>query len=456
MRPRWTGLVVAVWGCLALGCMLEREIGRRRGPLPAGGAPTPGSAPVVMPSSAPAPLPGDPCCTVRGLDVLNQPGRLGSPPQIAHNGKDWTVAWSDFDGRTPVSTPTLHSTARPATDPRWALAQWPGYLMADLAFAPDLPLVPHAVLLTPYSRSLNNETASVLALLDPAGAVQRSVKMSRAMGGGGLTRVPALASWAVLLYDDLDGGRHGDVRLMLYDDGLALLGPGRALGSALNADFNSVEVVAVGEQVVTVFATEAGIQIRTFVGRTLNEPQPALSLPAGSYKDPNPTVGRNGLPLEPGEKPVAALGAGRLRDTVVVAAMNHLRVRTWVYRPADHRLLAGPTAVASSYGYRTPGVAGDDVSGIAGICFPDHDVASKTADADALGFITVGLDGGARGQPVTIAQGLRYVAACDVAAAIDKPNDFLVALWNAGHAGEFPSIIATRVHEQPPALPVIE
>jgi hypothetical protein len=165
---------------------------------------------------------------------------------------------------------------------------------------------------------------------------------------------------------------------MLLDDQLRPAGTGIDLGRTLYADWRSIELVSVADRLVSIQATDDGVRIRTFVGRDLREPAAAPTLlGAGTYSEYAPTS-RTDTALK--QRTVAAIGAGQLRNSVIVAAMDFVEVRVWVFDPLTG-VVAGPVQVDSSTAYRTPGVAGENVGGTVGICYPD---GTPGRDADAL------------------------------------------------------------------------
>jgi hypothetical protein len=397
----------------------------------------------------------NPCCDVGALQGIDNPNSQASAPRIAWNGPGWTVTWADFDGVAPweVRTPTLRlvdGRGYPAGD-LIALSGPASRPMAGLPTAVGWDRDRFALVAATPSGFRTPALDALVLLVDEQGSLRSFRAIERASDGGALTRFAAASGWAVLTYDDLDGGASGASRLLLLDDDLRPVGREIDLGRTVHADFRSFELVAVGDRLVTVQATLSGIRVRTFVGRALEEP-PGLGLviQAGSSEDPSAPRDRSGAPIGMAVSPIAAMGAGRLRDRVIVAATDRERVRTWVFDPFSGQL-SGGNAVGSSTAYRAPVVSGEDVGGTAGICFTDG--PDSRHDADSLRFSLVGPDGESRGEPVTIASGLRYVASCAVSAG--GPDEYLVALWNAAKSLDEvrPSILVARVQvrrEPPP------
>lgn len=391
-----------------------------------------GKRPSDLPAAAlwtdpPAPS-SDPCCDVEQLTGLDDPNRQASPPGVAWNGSGWTVTWGDFDGDQP-SRPHL-----PMLRPLDAGAQPLGGLVAVAGPAMRLHAGNPTALawdqgryaLVTATRQLEQVALPAQVLLvESTGALQASAGIENASDGGAVTRFPLISGWALVTYDDVDGGVSGQSRLLMLDDQLRRVGREVNLGRTLYADWRSFEVLSMTSRLVVAQATDAGIRMRTFVGPRLDEARAVPTIETGIRLVRAPTS-RTDSVLK--ERTVAAVGAGRLRDTVVVAALNEAEVRTWVYDPFANSMIAGPTRAGTSTGYRTPGVAGEDRGGTAGICYPDG--GTPTRDADTLKFALIGPDGAPRGQPVTIASGLRYVAACAVAAG--NRDEYLVTLWNAG------------------------
>jgi hypothetical protein len=385
------------------------------------------------------------CCDVGALQGLDDPDSQASPPSVAWNGERWTVTWADFDGHAPWSarTPTVRAVdgnGDPAGD-RLTLSGPAAQPMAGIPTAVGWGGDRFALVAATPAGFRTPALDALVLLVDEQGALREFRAIDRAGGGGALTRLAT--GWAVLTYDDPDGGTSGSSRLVVLDDGLRPAGREIDLGRSLYADFQSVAVIAVGDRLVTVQATDGGIRVRTFVGRALEEPAGLASvIPAGSSENPSVPRDRTGAPIGAAIAPIATVGAGRLRDRVIIAATDRASVRTWAFDPFSGAV-SGPNTVGTSTAYRSPAVSGDDVGGTAGICFTDGPDSRR--DADSLRFSLVGPDGQPRGEPITIATGLRYVASCAVSAG--APDEYLVALWNA--AKDFtmvrPSILVARV-----------
>jgi hypothetical protein len=422
-------VAVALLPCVWLGCAPDSP------PEPGGGRRNPsgvGVVPAQRPSASPwMDPPGvstEPCCDVGALLGADSLDSQASHPAAVWNGAGWALAWGDFNGHQPSrgEIPMLRlldENAQPMPGP--IAVQGPTERPhAGVPTAIGWDQGRYALLAATPSNYQREALAAQLLLVDERGTLLKSASIERASDGGALTRFSAASAWALATYDDLDGGRSGASRLVLFNDELERIGKAVDLGRTLYADWRTIEVVPLESRLVVAQATDAGIALRTFAGPNLDEGPPVAPVPTGSWFEEAPTS-RTDTMLK--ERTVAAIGAGRLRDTVVLAAMNHAQVRTWVFDPIRNAVLAGPTTVGSSTGYRTPGVAGDDVGGTAGICYPDG--GGPRRDADTLKFALVGPDGAARGEPVVIASGLRYVAACTVAAG--GHDEYVVALWNA-------------------------
>ena len=175
--------------------------------------------------------------------------------------------------------------------------------------------------------------------------------------------------------------------------------------------------------------------MRTFVGRALAEPHPEVIIEVGTTTNLRAPLGRDGRPYN-AVTPVVDVTATVVWDRVIIAAMNRLTIRTWVYEPATGALLGGPNVVGSSTQLGAVNMGGDMLGGTAGICFSVGDQANP----DGLQLAVVGPDGKPRGLPVPLASGLTNVAACDVAAG--GPDEYLVTYWNA--AKETPAPVHPR------------
>jgi hypothetical protein len=366
--------------------------------------------------SDPPPPSDQACCQAANLVGIDDPQHQASPPYVAWNGRGWAAAWEDQE----TGRPTLRLIGADAL-PTGALVPVPGQqaMPSALAFHGGryALLAGHA----PFTP----ETQGSITLLDGAGAVLVQKPLPMADYGGAITRFPAANAWALATYHDLDGGVGGASRLVLYDDQLARTGPEIDLGRTLYADWRSIQIVALGDSLVVAQPTEQGIRVRAFTGASL--------LPGRSVM-----IGPEPAPAEP----VTAIGAAGLRGRFVLGAMDGQTVRVWVYDPAKGALVSGPVVIAQSTGERTPGMAADEAGGTVGICFPDGEVPSMR-DADTFRFAIVGPDGALRGQPITLAAGLRYAAGCSVAAG--GRDEYVVTLWNAARDEPRHSILATRI-----------
>lgn len=424
------------------------DAGRRAPPIPDAslpptfdGGPLPDPEPDVDPGERPSdspdagswrdpPAPGDDvCCDVGEVVGVDDPERQASPPVVAWNGGEWGIAWRDTAGpESPAWAPRtvfrrLDRDARPASPirPLEGFATMP----ADLSWGNG-----RYALLTEGPLF---EGPGMLAVLDALGTPRAVTWVPDSDESGVVERFPAAHAWAVVTHLDLDGGAHGHARLLLFDDELARLEPSRELGTIVYADWRAVAVVELKSRLAVVRGTPDGVRAQVFVGRELDEEEGAGALVwPGTYLEH-----RSSREGDHDERVASALGATRLRDTIIAAYMNRREVATLVLDPFGGGLLHGPTPVASSPEHRNPGLAGDDVTGVTGICYP-HGTGPlggpSTIDADSIRFVAVGPDGRAIGAPVTIASGLRYVASCDVSVA--GPGEFVVVWWNAARGLE--------------------
>jgi hypothetical protein len=434
MKTPWLVITLS----LCAGCLIDREIGAGLDPrnrAPAGTAPGQ-TAPMQV---EPPPASRGSCCTLGPQMALDDPESQASPPSIAWDGASWAVAFSNFLDHNRES-PVIRLVQGDLPGMRFDVA-WPITRPTAIGYHDGVYAL--ALVSTDQSRWPEDDRRGWAVAVDAQGMERASGTLEPMDGGAAVVRAIALGAWAFVVYDDRDGGRSGNARLVLLDEQMAPLAQ-QVLGIAIYGDYLPVTVLSLEDKVITVVPTAGGVQVRTFVGRALAEPHPGLVVQAGTTTGPSVPRGRDGLPLDSPVGPVASIAAAVVRDRVVIAAMDRQTVRTWSYQPASGGLLAGPTVVGSSTDNRL-GIGGDSGGGSAGICFS---VGHGPGDASGFQFALVGPDGSPRGLPVTIASGLRYAASCDVAAGV--ADEYLVALWNAGKdLGETrPSILATRVQVQ--------
>jgi hypothetical protein len=201
------------------------------------------------------------------------------------------------------------------------------------------------------------------------------------------------------------------------------------------------EVLAFEDKIITMVPGADGLNIRSFVGRALAEPEPGMVLDVGTTTDPRVLIGRDGTPDHDPVSAVSSFAATLVRGSVVIATMNRRSVKTWSYDAASATIVSGPQVIGPTRFHEGLGIGGDDQGGSAGICFAAGDAPY---DSDLLQFALVAPDGTPRGEPITIAQRLRYAAACDVASG--HADEHLVALWNAGNISPPSGMLAARVH----------
>ena len=224
--------------------------------------------------------------------------------------------------------------------------------------------------------------------------------MPESNGGAAVERHPLVRGWAVATYFDDSGGESGLSRLLLFDDELTRLPVEQDLG---RTHWRSTSIVDTKRRLSIVQATDAGIVHRAFAGTELTE-----DLDARSITDPG-TYLEDGAREGDRERTVSAVSAARLRDTVIVTFMDHSELSTYVVDPFGDEPPTDPVPVAQSPAYVNPGIAGDDMTGTAGICFPNGEgpLGGGAPDADEIRFAAVGPDGRPVGEPVTIISDLR-------------------------------------------------
>jgi hypothetical protein len=434
---------------LCAACMIDREIGSRIDPRPLGSAPGPATPPPVR--LAPPPLKTGPCCTALPQVGLDDPHNQAGAPKIAWDGAGWAVTWrdgrmvtgQDFDRNRPVlrmmagDTPgasLVIDPGQPDTTPT-AIAH---RALSDGSARYLLALEPSVWLRWP-----DQDPHTRLLLVDAAGTKQALRDIEPSGRGGAVAWAAGLAAWAFVSFPE-EAEDEPPSRLFLLDETtLAPIGASIALGVALPDGSFPISVLSLNDRVISVVPSDDGVHIRTFVGRTLAEPNPELILDADSVIDSDPP--EPGLPRDP-DAPVdltASVAAALVGDRVVIAAMDGVKVHTWSYDPATGKLVAGPNVVGTSRHVGRLSMGGDSLGSTAGLCFS---VGDGPGDPDGLQFALVGPDGVPRGEPITLAQGLRYVATCDVAAG--GPDEYLVALWNAAGRTQRHSILARRVRVQ--------
>lgn len=412
------------------------------------GGPLPDDEPDVLPGERPSddpdsgewrdpPAPSDDiCCDVGPVVGVDDPDRQASPPVVAWNGAEWGVSWSD----TPAPAPSpdyprrlvFRRLARDA-HPVSGLQALDGFDASPL----DLTWGNHRYALLTQVLGFRRTGPGHLVVLDRDGVPRAVTWVPEAQQGSVIERYPAVHGWAVVAHLYSGGGEElPPSRLLLFDESLHRLPIERDLGPTVPADWRGVAMVGVKSRLAVAQATPDGIRLRVFVGDDAEENSAASAL-----------VWPGTHPTERGLEVVAsAVGATRLRDNVVAAYLNRRDVNVVVFDPFGGGLLHGPVPVAASAEHFNPGIAGDDVTGVTGICYPygaNPPGGPTVVDPDAIRFVAVGPDGIPLGPPVTIAEGLRYVASCDVGVA--GPGEFVVLFWNAARDERRHSISAATV-----------
>lgn len=422
-------------------------------PLPpvTGGPPIPSDEPDVGAGDRPSEDPGadewrdpppvdaDSCCEVGVIVGLDDIDRQASVPVVAWNGAGWGVSFSDTPAPPDWSGPERRTLFGRIDEIGHAVGP-PRVLGGFDAFPTDLAWGNNRYALLTTGPRLSDGPA-LLAILDSEGEARQVTSIPESNGGAAVERYPLIHGWAVATYFDTDGGESGLSRLVLFDDSLNRLPAEQDLGITLHADWRSISVVPSKRRLSVVHATENGILHRAFDGVDLTEDTAARALVwPGTYDVEGP---RREEP--PPQRVASAVSATRLRDAVIVAFMNRRDVATVVIDPFGEEPPTAPVPVAQSPSHRNPGIAGDDITGTAGICFPSGagPLGGGAPDADQLRFAAVGPDGQPVGEPVTIISDLSYVAACDVAAA--GPGEWFVVWWNAAREEPRHSISGARV-----------
>jgi hypothetical protein len=438
---RLTTTVIGLSLSLSLGCVVDREIGS----LDVGDVTTPGEG-LPSPTRLPAPPPSnDPCCVVREQMALDSSeiNVQASPPSVVRvNGSGWAVSWQEWQERM-FYRPVIRRVAGDTPGPTLRLAPGAPDLMPT-----DLDHYPVGIGADGNRFALASQTWSLtrardpeghVILVDDQGVVRAETTIPGASAGGVLVRASHLRALAMIALDEVEGPTD-QARLLLLDDALRPLGPSVDLGPSLPDDSQAGNVLALTDKLVTVIAAPDGVHVRSFAGRALRELHPEVVIDVGTATDPHAPLGRNGLPYN-AVTPVSSVTATVVHDLVIIAAMNRLTVRTWVYQPATGSLLGGPTVVATSTHVGRLNVGGDTAGGTAALCYSVGGDGSR--NPDGLQVAIVGPDGKPRGLPVTVASGLSYVATCDVAAG--GVDEYLVTYWNAAKEEPRPSILANRL-----------
>ena len=423
------------------GCLIDREIGRS-------GGEDPGPLPEVTvgdlpPASAPPPVvpaPGkSPCCTIKAgpLMALDTAGTPSGAPSVTWTGTDWAVSWPNNFLDPP--DPNFRFRNRQAPIIRLVRADAPGAFFqvddpgmepVDMdrdAFAPNGDYV-LALTTGPYLGGLRGRAVVV----DTTGVRRHSFEFGEGSRSVALARVNDLDAWAVVSSQYNLG--HARYELTLLDNAMKPLAPTVELANAPFTHPFAAKVLSVDDKVITVVLSEDTIQIRTFVGRLLAEPDPVVIL------DEKTTAGTRLHDSNP-RHVSPPLAATRLGDAVVLAVKDSNSTRTWSYRLSTRTVTDGPSVVGAGAPASALNIDRDRQGAYAGLCFP---VGRERAANDPVEvkFALVGPDGKLRGQPVTIANDLRNVVFCDVAAGRD--GEYLVAFYRLSGM-PIPRMLAARV-----------
>jgi hypothetical protein len=411
-----------------------------------GGDPIPDDEPDVTagerPSDDPAaddwrepPSESGACCEVGAIVPLDDIDRQASAPVVAWNGSGWGVTFADLPAPPEWSGDPIRTVFRridPMGHPSGPLSVLDGFDVrpTDLAWGNNrYGLITHGAM---------EGGPALLAILDSAGVPREVTAVLESNGAATIERYPLVHGWAVVTY--FVEGWGGYSRLLLFDDSLNRLSPERDLGYTLGADRRSLAIVPSKSRLSTVQATEVGIVHRVFVGDGLEEdPSARVETWPGTFLE---MTGRD----ETTEQIARAVSAVGLRDSVVVAFTNRTHLAAYVVDPFGEVPPTEPVPLAATPAHLNPGMGADDVTGTVGICFPDGDGpigGPSMVDADEIRFAVVGLDGRPVGEPITIVSDLRYVAACDVAAA--GPGEWFVTWWDAAREERRHSISGARI-----------
>ena len=368
---RLIGAAVGLSLCLA--CVVNRDIGAA---FDDGDLTNPAANGLPSPTRFPPPPPcNDPCCLVSQQMALDasEVGVQASPPSVVRqDGGQWAVTWREWqwqdtpfdcpvirfvEGDTPGATLRL-APATPTTIPLAMDHYLPG-------IAPDAGHFALVLQQTLWPRRASPDPNSYAVLVDHQGVSVAQAVIPAASQGASIVRAEGLRALAIVARDNSMGVAHAQTRLLLLDDNLAPVGKTVDLGPSLPDGWQSASVLSLDGKLVTLVVTPDGVHVRTFVGRALAEPHPEVIIEVGTTTNLRAPLGRDGRPYN-AVTPVVDVTATVVWDRVIIAAMNRLTIRTWVYEPATGTLLGGPNVVGSSTQLGAVNMGGDMLGGSRG------------------------------------------------------------------------------------------
>ena len=428
--------VIALSSCL--GCVVERDIGSAA-IVP--GADNGGLIPPMR--LGPPPFSNNPCCLVRDPMALDDasPDVQGGPPSVVamDDGRlAWAVIWQEVRQQRVMirivgNTPGSLLSFAPAVP--GLITGVERYAIEGFVLSPPVPTTYRfAIAMKALGQrdSPNRDSHVRLAALDDLGALQAETAIAGGSEGGVFGNLSG--SLAMIALDHSQGGPADQARLFLLNDDLTPQGNPVDLGPSLPDDVFAPSVLRSLYQLVTVVAAPDGVHVRTFggLGRgPLDEPHPEVIV----------DVGR-----------VGSVSAAVIYERVIIAAMDHETIRTWVYDPETGTVLGGPFTVSSGQHQGRLKMRGRGPT--AGLCYA---VGDRPGSPDGLRFALVAEDGKPRGVPVDVASGLDHVAACDLVfggtdSILDEQNiavgfqeKYLVTYWNAAKQTAGPSMFANQI-----------
>lgn len=393
-------------------------------------APLPDDEPDVAPDERPSDDPSsgewmDPppdtssaCCEVGELIGLDDPTRQASPPVVAFDGAEWGVAWSDTSAPTFGGDPRralfrrLDVEARPTLETRVLADEAP--TLADLAWGNS-----RFGLATSTFVGFRDYREGWLWVLDREGGVRSGLALPDGLGGDAIVRHPLVHGWAIAARGPEVEGSITTAELVVVRDDMSVLAR-RELGVIGDGDSSRADVVSMKSRLAVAIGRPEGTQIQTFATAAIERTDVTEIGPIG-----------------------IELAATPFRDRMILAGRSYERspLRVAIWDPFTLEVVTAPTEVARTASGQGLAIAADDVGGTVGLCYPTG--GSPSRDADALTFVLLGPDGTRLGEPVTVASGLRYVAACAVASAgVDR---YVVVMWNAAWDAPRHSILAASV-----------
>jgi hypothetical protein len=439
--------VIALSSCL--GCVVERDIGS------AAIVPGTENGGLIPPMRlGPPPFSNNPCCLVRdpmALDDASSDVQGGPPSVVAMDGSPgWGVVWQDMkQQRTMIrivdNTPgSLASFAPTVPGLITGVARYsiPGFVLT-----PPVPSTYRFAIAmkAPGQRgSPNRDSQMRLVALDDFGALQAETAIAGGSEGGVFA---SLGNWLAMIALDHSQGPTDLARLFVLEGDLTPLDsfPNTAdpfspvdLGPSLPDVAFAPSILRSLYQLVTVVTAPDGVHVRAFGGPgrgLVDEPHPEVIV----------DVGR-----------VGSVSAAVIYERVIIAAMDHETIRTWVYDPETGTVLGGPFTVSSGPHQGRLKMRGGSGSPTAGLCYS---VGDRPGSPDSLRFALIAEDGKPRGVPVDVASGLDHVADCDVGPRAFEtiPDDqnpnisagflekYLVTYWNAAKQTAGPSMFANQI-----------